>query len=329
VASQFVLLQIGSMRGVDLDLFDFDYDLTWMAFFVSADEKVYGRYGGRHPDGVHRYRSLAGLRHALEAALAAHRRDQPQPPRSAPQVARTPEQYPAAKRLSASSCIHCHHVHECRREALQAAGTWRAELEYIYPLPENLGLALDVDRGDRLRAVTKGSAAAGLGLAPGDILRTVNGAAVASFGDVQYALQRAPSDRAIALTWERAGKAQGGTLQPPPDWRKTDISWRWSLRSLQPDPSVHGEDLTAAEKKALGLESRQLALRQGPFVTAPARFAGLQTGDVIIGVDGHRLEMTARQFDTYVRLNYRPGAEVILNVLRSSKRLDLTLKLPQ
>jgi len=39
--------------------------------------------------------------------------------------------------------------------------------------------------------------------------------------------------------------------------------------------------------------------------------------------------MTARQFDTYVRLNYRPGAEVILNVLRSSKRLDLTLKLPQ
>jgi hypothetical protein len=30
------------LRGVNLDIFDFDYDLTWMAFFLSADERVLG-----------------------------------------------------------------------------------------------------------------------------------------------------------------------------------------------------------------------------------------------------------------------------------------------
>src|SRR5436190_1481215 len=35
------------MRGVNLDVFDFDYDLTGAGFFLNADEKVYGRYGGR------------------------------------------------------------------------------------------------------------------------------------------------------------------------------------------------------------------------------------------------------------------------------------------
>ena len=52
------------MRGVDLDVFDFDYDLTWMAFFLSADGKVYSRYGGRSPDSASQYLSRAGLRHA-------------------------------------------------------------------------------------------------------------------------------------------------------------------------------------------------------------------------------------------------------------------------
>ena len=61
------------MRGVDLDLFDFDYDLTWMAFFLNAEGTVYGRYGGRDAESADSRVSLAGLRYALEAALARHR----------------------------------------------------------------------------------------------------------------------------------------------------------------------------------------------------------------------------------------------------------------
>src|SRR5260370_31235552 len=100
------------MRGVDLDLFDFDYDLTWFAFFLSADGRVYGRYGGRDGDSPGKYLSLAGLRSAMAEALARHRHA----PRSAASVAarevRTAERYPAAWGRPNTACIHCHHVNE-------------------------------------------------------------------------------------------------------------------------------------------------------------------------------------------------------------------------
>jgi hypothetical protein len=156
----------------------------------------------------------------------------------------------------------------------------------------------------------------------------VGGRPVASFADVQYALHRAPARGSIPVAWERAGQARHGRLDLPEGWRQTDLSWRWSLRGLQPEPCVDGEDLTPQEKQRLGLGAKQLAFRQGPFVAPPARHAGVQINDVIVGVDGRRLEMTVRQFGVYIRLNYRPGDQVRLNVLRAGKRLELTLKLP-
>src|SRR5262245_18573971 len=112
------------MRGVDLDGFDFDYDLTWAALILNADGRVYGPYGGRTPDSASGHHSLAGLRHALDAALAAHRREPPAAKAGPPRRPHTAEQYPAAARLSPGACIHCHNVSEFRREALQAAGKW-------------------------------------------------------------------------------------------------------------------------------------------------------------------------------------------------------------
>jgi hypothetical protein len=327
VARQFVLLRVTNMRGVDLDLFDFDYDLNWMAFFLDPDGRVLGRYGGRTPESATQYRTLAGLRYALAEALAAHQRRPPSPARSAPGPARTVEQYPAAQRLGPRSCVHCHHVHEFRREALQSEGKWKRDDFWIYPVPENVGLTLDPDQGNRARGVLPGSAAARLGLRQGDIVTTLNDLPVASFADVQYALHRAPAQGHVAITWQRGDRALSGRLDLPADWRQTDVSWRWSLKSLQPAPGVHGEDLTPQEKKALGLAARRLAFRQGGFVTPAARHAGVQINDVIIGADHRPLEMTARQFDVWVRLNYRVGDELTLNVLRAGQRVDLRLKL--
>src|SRR5438477_8301428 len=137
------------MRGVDLDLFDFDYDLTWMGFFLGADGQVYGRYGGRDPDSPDSRVSLAGLRYALQAALERHRRGPggQRPVRRRPP--RTVDDYPASRRLSERACVHCHQVYDLRRESLQAEGRWRLDEVWVYPLPENVGLTLEVDRGDR------------------------------------------------------------------------------------------------------------------------------------------------------------------------------------
>jgi serine protease Do len=327
VASQFVLLRIENMRGVDLDLFDFDYDLTWAALFLNADGKVYGRYGGRHPDPAVKTRSLSGLRHALSAALEAHRREPPAAEAPAPKHPRTSAEYPAARRLPPDACVRCHNLNEFRHEAERTAGTWKLENVWVYPLPENLGLTLDVDRGDRVTAVAPQTPAARLGLKPGDVLTELAGRPVASIADVQYALHRAAGD-AFAVRWRRGGESLAGKLDLPAGWRKTDVSWRWSLKALPPDHGIRGDDLTPDERRPLGLGPKTLALRQGGFLTPAARQAGLQVNDLIVGLDGQRPEMTARQFDIHLRLTYRPGDRVTLNVLRGGKPVEVPLDLP-
>lgn len=338
MAKQFVLVRLTRMRGVDLDLFDFDYDLTWMGFFLHPDGIVYGRYGGRDAVSADSRVSLAGLRYALEAALARHRRHKPEAPTTGqpltgapgllgPKPPRTVEQYSATRRLPERACIHCHQVYDLRRESMQAEGKWRLEELWVYPLPENIGLTLDIDRGDRVGRVAADSPAARAGIQTGDRLLTINEQTIASFADAQYALHRAPARGTLTVVWQHKEQTRKAELTLAEGWRKTDLSWRWSLRGVDPRPWVHGDDLSAEEKKALGLSAKRLAFRQGPFVTEPAQRAGIRQNDIIIGVDGKVLEMNERQFGAYLRLNYHVGDRVTYNILRRGKRLDMTLTL--
>jgi hypothetical protein len=325
VARDFVLVRLVRITGVDLNLFDFDYDLTWMGFFLSADEVVYGRYGGRDAGEPDARLSLAGLRHALRAALAEHRSRAAKPvPRGKP--LRT-EDYPAARRLGHVHCIHCHQVYEFRRAQRREAGTWRRDEVWVYPLPENVGLTLDVDRGDRVRAVAPRSPAAKAGLRPGDLLRGLNGVRIAAQADVMYGLHRAPARGRAPLTWERDGKEQSGQLELAEGWRRTNITWRTSLLDILPALTVYGEDLSAAEKKALGLPPRRLAFRQDKTVHSQARVAGVRAGDVIVGINDQALDMTMSEFLAHVRRNFLVGERITLQVLRDGKRLSLPLTL--
>jgi serine protease Do len=328
VAKDFVLVRILNMRGVNLNIFDFDYDLTWAALFLSPDEKIYGRYGSRDADSPGAQLSLAGLRYAMQQALAAHRRGAAgnRPAKASP--LRTVEHYAAAKRFKDNACIHCHQVYDFRREELQAAGQWRADDVWVYPLPENIGLTMDIDQGNRIVTVYANSAAERAGLRAGDLLQSVNGYAVASLADVQYALHRAAAQGRIRAVWQRDGHEASADLSLAQGWRITDVSWRPSLRSLGPAPCVRGEDLSADEKKKLGLPAKQLAFRQGNFVAEVARQAGIRQNDIILGVDHKILEMSAQQFSAYLRLTYQIGDRVTFNLLRNGQRLDIPLKLP-
>jgi hypothetical protein len=323
-----VLARVVNMRGVDLNRFDFDYDLTWMAFFMNDQGKILGRYGGRDAESADRYLSLTSLKQAMRAALAAYRRDPKGRPAGADEPARTVEQYPAAQKLKAEACIHCHQVYDFRREALKAQGRWRQELIWVYPQPENVGVTLDPEQQTQVRAVTPGSAARAVGLKAGDTLRAVNGMTVVSFGDVQYALHRAPAAGPIPVSWQRGGRRMSGRLQLAPGWRKSDISWRGSMWGLEPTPCVYGQDLSAEEKAKLGLPADRLAFRQGKPLQKPPREAGLQPGDIILGIDDRPLTMTMLQFNTWIRLNYQVGDRITFNVLRNGQRLNLPMTLP-
>jgi hypothetical protein len=327
LADEFVLVRLTRMRGVDLALFDFDYDLTWMAFFLDGQERVLGRYGGRDAIGPDSRLSLPSLKYAMERAVKRYRDKETKPNVEKRSPRRTVEEYSAAKRLTARACVHCHQVYDLRRESLIAEGKWQLDELWVYPLPENVGLTLELNQGDMIRAVGKGSSAERAGLRKGDKLLTVNALSIASFADLQYALHRAKTDEKLAVAWERDRKRYDGTLDLEPGWRKTDLSWRWSLRGVEPSPWVQGADLSAREKEAVKLTANSLAFRQGPFVTHPARMAGIRQGDVIVGVNGKRLDMTGAQFGVYIRLNYKVGDTVTYNLLRDGKPVDVSITL--
>ena len=86
------------MRGVDLSIFDFDYDLQWFAMMLTADGEVLGRFGGRDADTPAKYQTLPGLRHSLEAALDRFKSGLPK--KQSPRMPLFAEDYPAAEKAA-------------------------------------------------------------------------------------------------------------------------------------------------------------------------------------------------------------------------------------
>ena len=99
------------------------------------------------------------------------------------------------------------------------------------------------------------------------------------------------------------------------------------MLDLLPSLSLTGDDLTADEKKSLGLSERRLAFRQEKFIHREAKAAGVQAGDIIIGIDNQVHELPMLEFFGYVRRNYLVGDKITLNVIRNGKRIDLPMTL--
>ena len=71
---RFVCVRLVQANALDLTLFQFDFDLTFSAFFLNADKTVYGRFGSRSErEDATKDISIAGFRKAMLAALELHR----------------------------------------------------------------------------------------------------------------------------------------------------------------------------------------------------------------------------------------------------------------
>jgi S1-C subfamily serine protease len=288
---------------------------------------IYGRYGGRDAKSDDGRLSIAGLKYAAEKALAQHkaRAGEKSPDRGKPIFV---ENYVAAKARKRQECIHCHQVNEFRRADEKAAGTWSRDSLWVYPLPENIGVALEIDRGDVVQSVANNSPAAKIGMKAGDIVTKLNDYAVASLADVQYALHKGPKSGTIPMEWKRGNDAMRGKLEVADGWRKTNLTWRSSLLDILPSLPVSGDDLTAAEKRSLGIPETRAAFRQDKFVHSTLKAVGLQKDDVIVGFDGKGIDGTMDDYLAFVRREHLVGDVVTLNVLRSGKptAIKLTLK---
>jgi hypothetical protein len=328
---QFVCVRVVQMKGVDLRTFQFDYDQTWAAFFLNADGTIYGRYGTRAGDKQHAttHISLASFKKAIHRALALHRgypanKAQLLGKLGKPLPVRTADQFPDPPQRH---CIHCHNVREDLRRLSYRQGKLTAADLWVYPLPENVGLKIDVDDGLRVQAITPGSPAARAGVQVGDRLVTMNGQRLISQADMQWVLHNAPDEARIAVTLARGEQSLRKTIALSGPWKETDLSWRessWTLR-----PGLWTVPLSEAEKRQNGIPTEGLGLRVKwvlPRAT-PAKQAGLRDGDLIVGVDGKTAPMNESQFIADVRLRHPPGETVTLTLLRGDRREDVKMRI--
>jgi membrane-associated protease RseP (regulator of RpoE activity) len=324
LADKFVRVRLTRLDGVDLNLFEFDYDLTLMVFFLNAEGKIYARYGGRDALSADGRQSPAGLRYTMQSVLAMHDRKEKV---FAPASSEKPKfiRDLAGTTGFGHGCVHCHQVKEILNDRLQQAGQWSRDMVWRYPLPESLGIELEIERGNVVKEIKVPSPAAGAGLKVGDVVQELNAVPIHSFADAQFALDRAPATGAIPISLRRGDRALEAKLLLPEGWRKTDISWRTSMRRLVASPHLWGDDLTTRDKKVLGLSANQLAFRQQNSIPPPVKEAGIRGGDIILGVDDQALEMDVVGFARYIQGNYLVGDRVTVNIIRDGKRLKVPL----
>jgi serine protease Do len=329
LANKFVRVRLAEIEKSDLNVFEFDYDVTFMIFFLGADQQVYGRYGGRDAKSDSGRMSIAGLKYAMQAALKSHEESQ----KLAQQKAPVEQEKALMVRDLASSrryrgCIHCHQVREILNAELKREGKWSRNDIFRYPLPDNLGLVLDIDQGDLIKEIVEGSEASKAGLQVGDVVEKIAGLNVHSLGDAQFALDGAPKTGGVSIQVQRKGKSIAAKIQLHEGWRKASFGWRPSMRSHTHYLPLLGKDLTVDEKKKLGLAADQLAFRQRDPAAQRVLDAGIRPGDIIVGLDDRKMtNMTAIQFRLFVQGNYLTGDKVVIQMIREGKKMDIPMHL--
>lgn len=340
---QFVCVRCVQANGIDLSLFQFDYDLTWAVMFLNADRTIYGRYGTRSSRELTKEISVEGFRKAMEGALALH---QNYPSNKATLAGKTglapqakvPEAYPMLRKVgytatvnplspaggNPGACIHCHQINNNVYRSYRGLNLPIPDsVLWAYPVPRVLGLDLDVNERAIVKSVAPGSPAAQDGFKAGDEILMLAGQPILSIADVQWVLHQSKTEPdQFKADVRRSGARQLLTLNLAKGWRKQgDFSWRACNGIISPLPEG-SHDLTSDEKKKLGLSPSSIAIQ----ILWNNR--GFQKNDVLVEVDGQRNGLTTSDFIAYAVQKKKPQEKIALTVLRGGKehRIEVEAK---
>lgn len=351
---KFVRVRVVSTNGLDLSLFQFDFDQSFAAFILNADKTIYGRFGTRsHRTSWSDDVSIEGLAKTLQGALDLHegypknKKTLTGKTGSALEFA-TPEKFPSLsgkytksldyKKNVVPSCIHCHQIGDAQRAHYRKRGESMPEaLLSPYPHPKSVGLILDPKERATVLRVEKDSPAEKAGFSKGDEIATLGGQALLSIADVQWVLHHASGDgEKVKAEVKRGNKTVELTLALGKGWRKKDdTSWRvstWGLRRMATGGMVL-EPATAEERKKAELSEKGMALhvkRVGAFGPhAAAKNAGFQVGDVLTSFDGKDDLLRERDLIEHGLNKRKVGDKVKVELVRNGKKMTLTLPMQE
>ena len=328
LSKEFVLLRMTFLRGVNIALFEFDYDMTWMSFFLDADGRVISRYGSRDSTSADSHNTAEGLRNAMGEVLVAHQEDatKPKAPYKMPQ--KTLADIPAYNRMYGNSCGRCHMANEAIWEQQRADGVMKPGAFYLYPLPENIGIKLDLAKTNKIKTILPNSIAEKYDLRVGDLVRQANGVRVITTADVQFVLDKLDTKSTLTLDLDRKGKAVQVALELSGNWRASDVSWRKSIRMRSNQNSFTRNlfQLKPVEKDELGIPRERIAFRLNDSL-GDVQKAGFLKNDIIIALDGKR-ELAYRNPQFYPFIEHKSGDLMDVSVLRGGKEQALKLRVP-
>ena len=323
------------MNGVNLNQFQFEYDLTWMSFFQSAEGRTYTRYGGREDGDAESHLNKGSLLRVMRQVLQLHEDDKVQPNNRYEPIAksiRTPEDVPPMKKMLSrrkENCIHCHDVKAATLRQRRELGLLEKDMVFTYPSPSRLGIHLDPEIQYRVRGVDEDSPAKIAGIREGDLIRTIDNQRVLTFADASRVLELAPKSGELQFSFERDQRRMSASVRLPSGWRKNgDPSWRSSTGSVGPLSGIWGMRANEQQRKQLGLEEDALAMRV-TYIWAPwARESGIKNDDYIISLDDYKADMTIRQLQAYLHLNRSWGDRISVIVRRGRRDVELVLQFP-
>lgn len=323
-------MRLSSNTRVDIARFERDWHNSNYYFLLNADETIYLRYGGRDEHSAERYFDLDSFTLALKLGLREHYK---YVKKTVNQKVQAEEQgiYPQDISLlkqnviQAQRCVECHLIADYSLQEKTLAGLLDPISDfYRSPDINALGIELDIPKG--LVVANATGAAKQAGIQTKDVIKTIEGKAVLTFGDFQFQLDKVNRhSKYLSIEVLRNEKLLNLRLTLNKEWWKTDLEFRhWSN---QPRVYFKSKPLSPKEKKEYGLEEKGFAAKVEK-VDIEAVFNenhSLKVGDIITAVNGTTFNMFTDDIETHIILSHSGLKEVNLSVIRNGQSLKLKL----
>jgi serine protease Do len=190
-------------------------------------------------------------------------------------------------------------------------------------LAESFGL--DRPRGALVSSVEKDGPAAKAGLQPGDVILAVNAKPIERYGELsgQIAAMKPGADATLDV-W-RGGKKQSVNVKVT---ELKEQQQQAKLSGRQKDHATNQASQFGLTVRPLDAQEKEQAETQGNLVveevTGPAASAGVQPGDIILGVNGKRVK-TVKELQDEAK---NSGKNVALLIQREDAQIFVPLRIP-